>query len=57
MTPPAAAKARLWARIARIQLALWAMRAARALDATAGLLLPSDVRLGREDRQKGGMED
>jgi hypothetical protein len=44
MTPPAAAKARLWARIARIQLALWTMRAARALDALAKRLLPADLK-------------
>jgi hypothetical protein len=53
MTPLAAAKARLFARIVRIQLALLAMRAARSLDALAEWLLPGDFRRGREDRDKG----
>jgi hypothetical protein len=53
MTPPAAAKARLWVRIVRIQLALWIMRAAQALDRLADLLLPEDFRRGREDRDRG----
>ncbi|MFA6204689.1 MAG: hypothetical protein WC689_00595 [Methylocystis sp.] len=49
MTSPANTKARLWARIARIQLALWAMRGAQALDALADRLLPEDFRRGRDD--------
>lgn len=53
IAPTSAANRRLWARIWRIQLALWAMRSARALDALAERLLPEDFRRGREDRDKG----
>jgi len=56
MTSPANTEAhRLWVRIVRIQLALWAMRGAQALDALANHLLPEDFRLGRED--SGGSEN
>ncbi len=57
MSPLTNAKARLWARIARIQLALWAMRGAQALDALADRLLPEDFRRGREGRDKAGTKN
>lgn len=50
MIAPANASARrLWARMLRLQLALWAMRAARAFDALAERLLPEDFRRARDD--------
>ncbi len=58
MSAPAYTEAhRLWIRIIRIQLALWAMRGAQALDALAEWLLPEDFRRGREDRDKGELEN
>jgi hypothetical protein len=45
MTAPAnATKLRIFARIWRVGLALWAMRGAHALDALAERLLPEDLR-------------
>jgi hypothetical protein len=44
MKPPANDKAHLWARIVRIQLARWAMRASQIFDDLAEWILPTDLR-------------
>jgi len=58
MTAPANATIyQLLARIWRMRLARWAMRASRAFDDLAEWILPADLRRGRDDRGKRESEN